>query len=144
MNQLLDSEVIEISIFDDLERDDVKNNIKQLNWTTSYKLFTEVFTENSKYMTVHQAKGLEWKNVVVSVEPTKNDKITLTEMYSNPQIIGDNSSSEFVRIYYVACSRAIENLYVHIPELTTRSNIENSLNSFIKQKGLLIEYEFIE
>lgn len=144
LHQLLDVDRFEISVFDELEREDLKKNIQQLNWSTSYKLFTEVFTENSKYMTVHQAKGLEWKNLVVSVEPTKNDKIKLTEMYSNPQIKGDNDLSEFVRIYYVACSRAIENLYIHIPDKSTRACIENSLNSFITQRKLHIDFEFLE
>lgn len=64
-------------------------------------------------MTVHQAKGLEWESVLVAAIPGKNDHINIAEMYASPQIIGANVENEFVRIYYVACSRAIKNLYIH-------------------------------
>ena len=53
-------------------------------------------------------------------------------------------ANEFVRIYYVACSRAINDLYLHIPEGCTRTEIETSLNKFIKKSGLALNYEFIE
>ncbi len=59
-----------VQIFDDQEREEVKEAVSKLEWNTSYKLFTEVFSENSKYMTVHQAKGLEWDKVIVSVTPS--------------------------------------------------------------------------
>ena len=86
-------------------------------------------------MTVHKAKGLEWNKVVVAVMPSKNDKIKIADMYSSPKIIGNSQANEFVRIYYVACSRAIG---------CERKEIENSLKSFVKKSGLTIDYEFIE
>lgn len=144
LKQLLDSETLSIPIFDEPERDAVKTNIQQLKWTTSYKVFNEVFTDHSKYMTVHKAKGLEWNKVVVAVMPSKNDKIKIADMYSSPKIIGNSQANEFVRIYYVACSRAIEDLYIHISEGCERKEIENSLKSFVKKSGLTIDYEFIE
>jgi hypothetical protein len=90
-------------------------NLTALTWETSYKLFTEVFSPQSKYMTVHQAKGLEWDKVIVSVTPNKFDKIILPAVYSNPLIKAEDAENEFVRMYYVACSRAREELYVHLP-----------------------------
>jgi hypothetical protein len=54
-----------IFVFDDADRDDLKSNVNGLNWQTSYKLFTRVFSAGSKYMTVHQAKGLEWKKGIM-------------------------------------------------------------------------------
>ena len=99
----------------------------------------------SKYMTVHQAKGLEWKKVVVSALPTKKrDGITMSEVFANPQLIQENSADEFVRIYYVACSRAIEDLYIHITEDIDRTVIENSIAKYVKSTGRLIAYEIIE
>ena len=65
-------------------------------------------------------------------------------MYSSPEIIGNSQANEFVRIYYVACSRAIEDLYIHISEGCERNEIENSLKSFVKKSGLTIDCEFIE
>lgn len=132
-----------VQIFDDLEREDVKEAVSMLEWNTSYKLFTEVFSENSKYMTVHQAKGLEWDKVIVSVTPGKNDKITIDKVYSNPTLLEEDAASEFVRIYYVACSRAKDDLYIHIEAGCSQDLIDNSLTKFIETSGLSIEYEFI-
>ncbi len=90
-------------------------NLRKLSWTTAHKLFTEVFSRNGRYMTVHQAKGLEWEKVIVAVEPGQFDKAKISEVYTDPQILQETSEEEFVRIYYVACSRAEEDLYVHLP-----------------------------
>ena len=134
----------EIHLFDEQEHDTLIRAVSQLKWDTSYKLFSEVFSLNSKYMTVHQAKGLEWKKVVVSVLPAKKrDGITLSEVFENPQLTRENLADEFVRIYYVACSRAIEDLYIHIKDDIDRSVIENSISKFVSTTGLQIEYEII-
>ena len=94
-------------------------------------------------MTVHQAKGLEWETVLVAAMPGRKDDINIAEMYASPQIIGSKVSNEFVRIYYVACSRAIKNLYIHIPEGCSQSDIEKSISSFEKESGRTINIEFI-
>ena len=143
-NWIEKSSPFDIQIFDDQERDSLIRSVSQLQWDTSYKLFSEVFSANSKYMTVHQAKGLEWKKVVVSALPTKRrDGITLSEVFESPQLIQENSADEFVRIYYVACSRAIEDLYIHITEKIDQSVIENSIAKFVDTTGQQIEYEII-
>jgi superfamily I DNA/RNA helicase len=91
------------------------DTLSALTWTTSHKLFSDVFSVNSRYMTVHQAKGLEWDKVIVSVEPNSFDKTQLSVVYSSPHILDETSADEFVRMYYVACSRAKEDLYIHLP-----------------------------
>ncbi len=103
------------------------DSLNQLNWITSYKLFTEVFSKDSRYMTVHEAKGLEWDKVIVSVEPIRDEKkvTNLQRVYSDPQILQETVADEFVRIYYVACSRAREDLYIHLPEEFDTSLIAN-------------------
>jgi len=101
------------------------NALRELSWSTSYKLFNEVFSPNSCYMTVHQAKGLEWKKVVVSVEPSRFDKTQLSAVYTTPQILQETPAEEFVRMYYVACSRAEEDLYIHLPSGFDKSLIYN-------------------
>jgi superfamily I DNA/RNA helicase len=108
-----------ITVFDEYDltnNQDFVATLKKLNWKTSYKLFTEVFSKSSRYMTVHQAKGLEWDSVLVSVEPNRFDKITLADVYTNPKILSETAADEFVRMYYVACSRAREQLYIHLPD----------------------------
>lgn len=133
-----------VPIFDeyDLESDSKKSqqfidNLSSLTWATSYKLFTEVFSPESKYMTVHQSKGLEWNKVVVSVTPNNFDNIELPSVYTNPQILNEEAADEFVRMYYVACSRAKEDLYIHLPSDFDQSNISKALI------GKDVQYEII-
>ncbi len=76
--------------------------------------FETVFSSDSKYMTVHQTKGLEWKEVVVSLKPSKFDETTFENMFSDPQILAETTQEEFTRMFYVACSRAEEQPYVHL------------------------------
>ncbi len=75
-----------IQVFDEQDNEKLVAAVGQLYWDTSYKLFTEVFSAKSRYMTVHQAKGLEWKKVIVSVTPTKKDAIILSDMFSEPRL----------------------------------------------------------
>jgi len=135
-----------IAIFDDAERDDLKTNVATLNWQTSYKLFTEVFSTGSKYMTVHQAKGLEWKRVVVSVIPNKAanyNNTTLDAMYRSPLLLEEEAAQEFTRMYYVACSRAEEDLYIHLPDKFDFNIIETATSFYTSKSGQAIEYEII-
>lgn len=115
---LLLGEHFNVPVFDEYELNNNESfvmNLSVLTWSTAFKLFTEVFSPGSKYMTVHQAKGLEWKEVVVSVVPNKFDKIKLQEVFNDPKILREEAADEFVRMFYVACSRATDCLYVHLP-----------------------------
>lgn len=132
-----------VQIFNDQDQVELIEAVSKLEWNTSYKLFTEVFSENSRYMTVHQSKGLEWNKVIVSVTPNSYDKITIDKVFSNPTLLEENSESEFVRMYYVACSRAKDDLYIHVESGCSRELIDNVLSKFIETSELPIEYEFI-
>ncbi|WP_175532805.1 3'-5' exonuclease [Paenibacillus catalpae] len=66
--------------------------------------------------TIHQAKGSEFKNVLVVVKPKPNtnyDENRDLGFLLNPDI-----NNEEHRVYYVAVSRAQENLYLYIPSLS--------------------------
>lgn len=129
-----------VSVFDEYDLNNNKSfvySLSSLTWATSYKLFTEVFSPESKYMTVHQAKGLEWDKVIVSVNPNNFDKIKLPAVYSNPEILKEEAADEFVRMYYVACSRAREELYIHLPVGFDQNVINTALN------GRNVQYEII-
>lgn len=132
-----------IPVFDDLDNEKLTTAVTKLFWGTSYKLFTDVFSENSKYMTVHQAKGLEWDKVIVSVAPNRFDEIKIADLYSNPQLMTETPADEFTRMYYVACSRAREDLYVHISDESIISNIQASISDYKNRTGKRIEYEVI-
>lgn len=133
----------EIPLFSEFDSDKLKNAVNALVWDTSYKLFTAVFSENSKYMTVHQAKGLEWDKVIVSVIPNRFDGTKIADLYSDPRLMEEKAADEFVRMYYVACSRAKEDLYIHIPSGCSTNDIELAIEAFIMKSGKKIEYEFI-
>jgi len=133
-----------IPLFDELDSEKLTIAVAGLSWGTSYKLFTEVFSENSKYMTVHQAKGLEWDKVIISVTPNKFDKIKLSDLYSKPQLMKENPADEFTRMYYVACSRAKEDLYIHISDEHLIPEIQASINTYIEKSKTTIAYEFIQ
>lgn len=122
----------------------IAEQIKKITWDTASKLFSEVFSKDAKYMTVHQAKGLEWDTVVVAAIPTKRDGTSLINMFNSPEILGENNFDEFVRIYYVACSRARKSLYIHIPDdQELKSTINRKIDLYVQDKKCLLEYEFI-
>lgn len=133
-----------IPLFDDYDNEKLKTAVNGLFWGTSYKLFTEVFSENSKYMTVHQAKGLEWDKVIVSVTPNKFDDIKIANLYSNPQLMNETPADEFTRMYYVACSRAREDLYIHIVDKSLIFGLLASINAYIEKTGNKFDYEIIQ
>ena len=143
LKELFKGNINEISVFDEQDRDELTNNVKTLRWDTSYKLFTEVFSANSKYMTTHQAKGLESDKVIVSLTPTRRDNINISDVFSKPQLTEENSSDEFMRMYYVACSRAKEDLYIHIQSGCTKEVIVSNLNEYIRNTNCKLEYEFL-
>lgn len=134
----------EIVVFDEFNVKKIAENVSLLTWDTSLKLFNEVFSENSKYMTVHQAKGLEWDKVVISLDPIPHDCININKVFENPEIIGNDPSNEFVRMFYVACSRAREDLYILLPENIDKNKMEQSLNNYKRETNCNFEYEFYE
>lgn len=132
-----------IPLFSEFDSEKLVASVNNLFWNTSYKLFTQVFSENSKYMTVHQAKGLEWNKVIVSVSPSKNDNIDLEDLYSEPKLMDETPSDEFTRMYYVACSRSREDLFIHFSSGFNVRKIQKALNDFEERSGKTINYEFI-
>lgn len=137
---LLLGESFYVPVFDEYDLNNNKpivSNLTALTWATSFKLFTEVFSPGSKYMTVHQAKGLEWDEVIVSVSPNNFDKIKLPAVYNKPEILKEAAADEFVRMYYVACSRARDSLYIHLADGFDQNIIDTAL------KDRNVQYEII-
>jgi len=143
LTQVLFEPDFQIPLFDELDNEKLVSAVNSLTWDTSYKLFNDVFSEGSKYMTVHQAKGLEWGKVIVSVTPNKFDGTSLASLYSAPILTGENPSDEFARMYYVACSRAKEDLYIHISSGCNSNTIETAISAYTKKTGEKMDYEII-
>src|SRR5699024_5727887 len=126
-----------VTCFDGEEKDTLKMNVSNLKWATSFKLFKHVFAKDSKYMTVHQAKGLEWEKVVVSVAPTRRSKADFTKMFIDPQITDETERDEFTRLFYVACSRAENELYIHLKNRSSEAKvIKERLQRYCEENGL--------
>jgi len=137
-----------VPIFDDEDRDEIRTNVSLLSWYTSYKLFAEVFSEDSRYMTVHQAKGREWEKVIVSLEPNSRrdrDNTTLSGMFSNPQLLNEENAEEFTRMYYVACSRAKVDLYLHLKKALDITALQLALDNYNQshEDSRKIDYEIL-
>jgi len=145
---VIEDDQFTVPIFDDEDRDEIKTNVSLLSWYTSYKLFTEVFSEDSRYMTVHQAKGREWEKVIVSLEPNSRrdrDNTTLTSMFSNPQLLNEENAEEFTRMYYVACSRAKVDLYIHLKKASDVIALQSALDNYnqVHEDNRRIDYEIL-
>jgi DNA helicase-2/ATP-dependent DNA helicase PcrA len=70
--------------------------------------------DKSNVRTIHKAKGGEYDTVIVGFEEESDLKYII-----NPDI--DNDSSDESRIYYVALSRAKQNLYICSPTLNNHN-----------------------
>ena len=142
LNKTMDLESFKIELFSEEDNQQFISLINELEWNTAQSLFNEVFSKDSKYMTVHQAKGLEWKKVFVSIHPTRGDATTFSEMFEKSNILAENSKDEFTRMFYVACSRASEELFIDIDE-TDKIIVEQKLNEYINEKKIDKFYDFI-
>ncbi|WP_206458278.1 ATP-dependent helicase [Anaerovorax sp. IOR16] len=80
--------------------------------------------DDGKFRTIHKAKGDEFKNVLLLLEPKEqyNEETELSFLL-NPDM-----GNESHRVYYVALSRAMENLYISIPQLSDENR--SKLNNF--------------
>jgi DNA helicase II / ATP-dependent DNA helicase PcrA len=80
--------------------------------------FQSVQDEKSFTRTIHKAKGAEFNNTLVILDNSED-----LEFMLNP-----SESNENHRIFYVAVSRAKENLFINVPFLS--EEIDNQLNNF--------------
>ncbi len=82
--------------------------------------------DNSKFRTIHKAKGDEFKNVLLLLEP----KEVYNEENELAFLLNPDMSDEGHRVYYVALSRAKENLYISIPQLSAENKERLKLFEF--------------
>lgn len=131
----------------------IYRHIDKLQYSTSKKITNEIFSSNSKFMTIHKAKGAEFDNVLINIEPAArldSKECTPLNVLYNPLIFDKssadtkNSYEEFTRIVYVAASRAKNKLYIHLyGDEETASNIDHALGEYCKKKGKDKFFDFI-
>ena len=122
------------------------NFLYKLNLKTLKKMVNEIFTENSRYVTIHRTKGKEYESVFVNLEPLgdEDDLGSIVKVLCDPKILDDDMyiQSEFVRIAYVAFSRAINNLYIHIDSNDANINkMFEKFDKYIKENDIQRFYE---
>ena len=142
LSKISNMEDFRVEVFSEEDNQTFINLIIEVEWNTAYALFKDVFSKDSKYMTVHQAKGLEWQKVFVSINATRGDSTSFANMFKNSNILSETPSDEFTRIFYVACSRAIEELYIAIDDVD-KPIIQQKLDKYIEKKNINKFYDFI-
>lgn len=70
-----------------------------------------------KFRTIHKSKGDEFENVLLLLEPKEN----YNEEIELAFLLNPDMNNESHRVYYVALSRAMENLYICVPQLSDKN-----------------------
>lgn len=81
-------------------------------------LHVKISEDDSLHRTIHKAKGSEFNNVLLIVKGIEGKKYKEErdlDFLLNPDI----DENEGHRVHYVACSRAMNKLFVNVPELST-------------------------
>ena len=73
--------------------DEIYKHVDSITYSCAKKIVLDLFSPSSKHMTIHKAKGKEFDNVLVNLEPFSRGgekNIVPTNVFICPQIIGDN------------------------------------------------------
>ena len=126
----------------DLYREKFHQYLNKLELKTLKIMYEQVFTEDSKYLTIHKTKGKEYDSVLVNLVPVKKERAwgDILNALENPIIFHEKISdevTEFIRLAYVAFSRARNNLYIHLKN--TKEDIQTllgKLEEYCKTKNI--------
>lgn len=126
----------------DLYREKFHQYLNKLELKTLKIMYEQVFTEDSKYLTIHKTKGKEYDSVLVNLVPVKKERAwgDILNALENPIIFHEKISdevTEFIRLAYVAFSRARNNLYIHLKN--TKEDIQTllgKLEEYCKTKSI--------
>lgn len=108
-----------------------------------YALDTK-YLEEYKRAVSNEAKDFETYLLVLKRFVDNHYSWNYTNIYSNPKLTNESPADEFTRMYYVACSRAKEDLFIHLPDISIVDKLHESLHTFAEMTGRGIEYEIIQ
>ncbi len=125
--------------------------VDQITFQTAKVMVGEIFIDDSKYMTIHRAKGKEFKSVLVNGEPFAKEKdiAWVSKVLNNPVIISDVNDDneltleEYTRLLYVGYSRAINKLYIHMfGDEKLEESIRKALTAYYPGSPPFYEFEY--
>lgn len=130
----------------------VYKHIDKLEYSSAKTITKEIYSPDSKYMTIHKAKGAEFSHVLINIEPAPRldgKDCNPVDIICDPFIFDDGNGlakyEEFTRIIYVAASRAKDKLYVHLQgDEETAQKIDAALDRYckLKEKGKFYDFCF--
>lgn len=125
------------------------SSINKLEYNTIEKMVLEVFSSDSKLMTIHKENGLEFDKVMVNIEPFSSEKklFNYIDIIKNPLLFSTDSkldkATEYARVVYVGLSRAINELYLYIrtaePEKVEKE-LETAFSAYMEQEKIIDKF----
>lgn len=115
--------------FNDVKQKVTKGKVNDYYGNLSYSKVACVVTiadDDSKFRTIHKAKGDEFESVLLLLEP----KDSYNEENELSFLLNPDMNNEIHRVYYVALSRAKQNLYISIPQLSDENKQRLNLFDF--------------
>ena len=111
---------------------------------TAFEIGNKIFVPNGNYKTIHKSKGKEFNKVLVDLKPStvnEESSISANDVALNPFIYGDEVNNkelyEFVRIFYVGISRAINELIVVLEGNKEQAiELDNSLKRYMSEENI--------
>ncbi len=119
--------------------------LNNLNLESIDLIVNKVFIKNGKYTSIHKTKGKEYGSVLTDFEVSDSINHYDIEMLEARGLFDDynnnndrvKSISENLRVIYVACSRAKENLYISIKgNREDFKFLEKEMDDYIKRKKI--------
>ncbi|CEH28366.1 hypothetical protein AM501_24870 [Aneurinibacillus migulanus] len=102
-------------------------------------LYVKIAEDVSLHCTIHKAKGSEFDNVLLIVKG-RDGKKYIEERDLGFLLDPDIDENEEHRVYYVACSRARENLFINVPEITeeTKNKLQDMFDfKYVSDRSLV-------
>ena len=148
-------EVLEEFKYPNIDDDDyfepIYKHVDKISLKTAKIIIDEIFVEDSNYMTIHRAKGKEFKSVLVNGEPFAKERnfAQISTVLGNPVILSDTTNEEdltlqeYTRLLYVGYSRAIDKLYIHVfGDEKLEKNIKMVLSAYYPDVTPFYDFEY--
>lgn len=130
--------------------EDLYVHLNQLTFDSIQMIVKKIFVKDGKYTSIHKTKGKEYTSVLTDFEVADFHNHYDLAMLEKRDMFGDidntseevNTINEYLRIAYVACSRAIKNLYIHIKgDEQDFARLKSVMDSYIEKHNIAKFYD---